>query len=104
MNKSPQSISTLARGQWARVVGLEPQTRFGARADDVTQRLKELGFLPGARLRVVGYGLFGQDPIAVQVNGTKFALRRIEASHILVEPEAAGADSLPPASHRSGGL
>ena len=102
MNKSPQSISTLARGQWARVLSLEPQTRFGDRAEDVTQRLKELGFLPGARLRVVGYGLFGQDPIAVQVNGTKFALRRVEASHILVEPEAQSSDPQSPVSDRPG--
>ena len=91
MTVSGQSISSLAIGQWANVVDLLPQSRFGTRADEVTQRLKELGFLPGARLRVVGFGLFGRDPIAVQINGTKFALRRVEASHILVEPDTAGA-------------
>lgn len=46
-------------------------------------RLKELGFLPGATLQVIGYGLFGKDPIAVQINGTRFGLRRQEAMNIL---------------------
>lgn len=83
------ALSALENGRWARVTYLEPQVQFGERSADVVQRLKELGFLPGARLRVVGFGLFGHDPIAVQINGTKFALRRLEASRIFVEPEAA---------------
>jgi ferrous iron transport protein A len=73
------------RGAEVRVVGLSEQPLFGAQDERVSLRLKELGFLPGAHLKVIGFGLMGSDPLAVQVNGTKFALRRAEASKILVE-------------------
>jgi ferrous iron transport protein A len=71
---------------YVQVVSLTNRADFGQNDDQVTQRLKELGFLPGARLRVIGFGFLGRDPIAVQINGTKFALRRAEASKILVLP------------------
>lgn len=73
------------KGAQARVVELCPQPLFGAQDERVTLRLKELGFLPGALLKVIGFGLLGSDPLAVQVNGTKFALRRAEAAKIRVE-------------------
>jgi ferrous iron transport protein A len=73
------------KGAQVRILGLQPQPLFGAQDERVTLRLKELGFLPGALLRVIGFGLLGRDPLAVQVNGTKFALRRAEATKIRVE-------------------
>lgn len=73
------------KGAQLRVVNLQQQPLFGAQDDSVTLRLKELGFLPGALLKVIGFGLMGSDPLAVQVNGTKFALRRAEAAKIGVE-------------------
>lgn len=66
------------------IVALLQQPLFGTQDERVTLRLKELGFLPGTQLTVIGFGLLGHDPLAVQVNGTKFALRRAEASKILV--------------------
>jgi ferrous iron transport protein A len=68
-----------------RIVDLQSQPLFGAQDERVTLRLKELGFLPGALLKVIGFGLLGSDPLAVQVNGTKFALRRAEAAKVRVE-------------------
>lgn len=68
-----------------RIVDVLPQPRFGSLDEQVTLRLKELGFLPGVQLSVIGFGLLGRDPLAVQINGTKFALRRTEASKISVE-------------------
>lgn len=68
------------------IVTLLPQPRFGAQDGQVTMRLKELGFLPGNRVTVIGFGLLGRDPLAVQVNGTKFALRSTEAAKVLVQP------------------
>lgn len=68
------------------VLELASHSRFGSNDNQVNQRLKELGFLPGAQLKVIGFGLLGRDPIAVKINGTKFALRRAEASKILVTP------------------
>jgi len=73
------------KGAEVRVVNLTNQPLFGSQDERVSLRLKELGFLPGALLKVIGFGLMGSDPLAVQVNGTKFALRRAEASKINVE-------------------
>ena len=73
------------KGAQLRILELLPQPLFGSQDDRVTLRLKELGFLPGASLKVIGFGLMGSDPLAVQVNGTKFALRRAEAAKIRVE-------------------
>lgn len=73
------------KGATVRVTGLISQPLFGTQDERVTLRLKELGFLPGAPLKVIGFGLLGSDPLAVQVNGTKFALRRAEAAKICVE-------------------
>lgn len=74
------------KGASVRVTSLIPQPLFGTQDERVTLRLKELGFLPGAQLKIIGFGLMGSDPLAVQVNGTKFALRRAEAAKICVEP------------------
>lgn len=84
---SPETLALdlCQKGDQLRIVGLQAQPRFGTQDEQVTLRLKELGFLPGSRLNVIGFGLLGRDPLAVQVNGTKFALRRAEASKILVE-------------------
>ncbi|HWV13941.1 MAG TPA: FeoA family protein [Cellvibrio sp.] len=88
----PQAGTTAAlrldqcvKGAEVRMVSLLQQPLFGGQDERVSLRLKELGFLPGARLKVIGFGLLGSDPLAVQVNGTKFALRRAEAAKIGVE-------------------
>lgn len=73
------------KGASVRVTGIIQQPLFGKQDEQVSLRLKELGFLPGAMLKVIGFGLMGSDPMAVQVNGTKFALRRAEAAKICVE-------------------
>jgi ferrous iron transport protein A len=78
-------LDQCSRGAEVRIVGLLEQPLFGRQDERVSLRLKELGFLPGARLTVIGFGFLGSDPLAVQVNGTKFALRRAEASKIRVE-------------------
>ena len=82
-DRSP--LDRLPKGSVARIVAIDTHDAFGNNNRQVTQRLKELGFLPGAKLRVIGFGLFGRDPIAVHINGTKFALRRAEASKIITE-------------------
>ena len=47
-------------------------------------RLRELGFLPGERVRVVAKGFPAGDPIAVRIGHATFALRRFEADLIEV--------------------
>lgn len=81
-------LDQCTKGAQVRVVDLIKQPLFGQQDDRVTLRLKELGFLPGALLKIIGFGLLGSDPLAVQVNGTKFALRRAEAAKIRVEAAA----------------
>ncbi|MBK8188644.1 MAG: ferrous iron transport protein A [Cellvibrio sp.] len=73
------------KGTQARVTDIFPQPKFGNQDPHVSLRLKELGFLPGARIEVIGFGFLGADPLALKVNGTKFALRRTEAEKIGVE-------------------
>lgn len=70
-----------------RITELLSQPAFGAQDEQVTLRLKELGFLPGVSMTVLGYGFLGRDPLAVKIAGTKFALRRSEASKVAVATE-----------------
>jgi ferrous iron transport protein A len=58
--------------------------------DAVSRRLRELGFVPGEYVRIVGRGPIGRDPLAVQVGYTRFALRRAEAGRIDVSYEDGG--------------
>ncbi|MFT8897289.1 MAG: FeoA family protein [Acetobacter sp.] len=53
-------------------------------ADTVALRLAELGFVPGEPLRIVAIGPFGGDPLAVKIGFTRFALRRSEASRVIL--------------------
>jgi ferrous iron transport protein A len=49
------------------------------------ERLMELGFLPGERVRVVAKGFPSGEPIAVRIGQATFALRRFEAELIAVD-------------------
>lgn len=78
------TLDQLGKGEHAVVVAVNTSLAFGSLDTLVTRRLWELGFLPGAAISVVGFGLLNRDPIAVKIGGTKFALRRAEALKILV--------------------
>jgi ferrous iron transport protein A len=52
--------------------------------DTVARRLRDLGFVPGEHVRIVGRGPVCRDPLAVQVGHSRFALRRTEAARVLV--------------------
>lgn len=86
------NLTECKKGARLIVKSVTGQPLFGAQDENVSLRLKELGFLPGAEIEVIGFGLFGADPLAVKVNGTKFALRRAEASKIGVEILSTGKD------------
>ena len=55
---------------------------------EVLLRLLEIGFLPGEPVRVMARGFPGNDPLAVRVGHTTFALRSHEAALIRVSPGA----------------
>lgn len=59
-------------------------------AGDLERRLLEIGFVEGARVRVLHQGLFGRDPIAVKVDDTRVALRRREGAEVLIRLDGAG--------------
>ena len=72
--------------RWAVIRAMRPA--IGQSDRELLLRLTELGFLPGERVRIMAEGPGGREPIAVRVGHTTFALRRREASFILVRPHA----------------
>lgn len=54
--------------------------------DEHITRLRELGLVPGTKVRLVRRAPFG-DPIEVAVRGSRIAMRRSEARHIQILPE-----------------
>jgi len=73
-------LSELKKGVQAVVHRVED-----AAADDpIAQRLRDFGFVAGEAVRVVALGPLGADPLLVQVGYTRFALRRAEASRVLL--------------------
>ena len=56
-----------------------------AQTDLVASRLETLGFVPGTKVQVITKGIFGGDPIMIQVGFTRFALRKVEAEKIEIE-------------------
>lgn len=61
--------------------------------DLIASRLETLGFIPGTRVQVVTKGVFGGDPILIQIGFTRFALRKMEAEKIEIDQSSLG-DSL----------
>lgn len=79
-------LHTLAVNQPARVVDLVSEQEGD---ENLLLRLMEIGFLPGETVRIVATGFPGPDPLAVRIGQATFALRRHEASRVLVQLEAA---------------
>ena len=58
-------------------------------AEPVAERLRDLRFVDGERVRVLGVGPMGGDPLLIQIGFTRFALRRAEAARVSVRTGAA---------------
>jgi len=56
----------------------------GLSRSELERRLLEMGFVEGATVRVLHEGFIGRDPIAVQLDDMRIALRRREARDVLV--------------------
>jgi ferrous iron transport protein A len=86
----PVPLSTLSRGARARVHRVLDETPVidDALHSTVGQRLIELGFVQGVEIEVIEAMWPLGDPLAVRVRGSTFALRRREASAVLVTPTA----------------
>lgn len=70
------TLDSLRRGRSATILALGGD-------DGVTRRLRELGFLPGVEVEMIGSAPLG-DPLAVFVRGSRMALRRRDARRIFV--------------------
>lgn len=52
---------------------------------ELQQRLLDLGFVPGTRIRVIRYATLG-DPMQVEVHGYHLSLRKREARSVVIRP------------------
>lgn len=88
LSDSSVSLTELQRGDSAWVSGLDASVLPGANAEEsgaLLARLRDLGFVAGARCEVVARMWFGGDPLAVRIGGSTFALRRVEAAAVRVQ-------------------
>lgn len=78
-------LTDLRRGEAGQVTGLVEAAGVD-HEERVTllARLRDLGFVPGARCDVVARMWPGGDPMAVRIGGSTFALRRAEAVAVRV--------------------
>jgi ferrous iron transport protein A len=72
------NLSELRRGEVARIHDIQAD-------DNLTRKLVEMGLTEGLELRLSHTGPFGRDPIAIEANDRVIALRRRDASHILID-------------------
>jgi ferrous iron transport protein A len=64
-------------------VGSEADSESLSRTE-LERRLLEMGFVEGAKVKVLHEGFIGRDPIAVQLDDMRVALRRREAADVMV--------------------
>jgi ferrous iron transport protein A len=85
--RSTHPLAELRRGEAALVAGLADVAGFedghGSGAV-VLARLRDLGFVAGARCEVIAKMWPVGDPMVVRVGGSTFALRRTEAAAVRV--------------------
>jgi Fe2+ transport system protein FeoA len=72
-----KNLSEVLHGVWHQVESL-------AGPEDACYRLLELGFTPGAEVKVTQAAPLG-EPLVVVLRGTRLALRKDEAAWIIVE-------------------
>jgi ferrous iron transport protein A len=84
-------LSTLrkgTRGVVERVLDGDAGLVGDAAGATIGRRLVEIGFVPGETIHIIEQIWPGGDPIAVRVGSTVFALRRREASAVLVRVQS----------------
>lgn len=72
-----KNLSEVPHGVWRQVESLTGP-------EDACYRLQELGFTPGAEVKVAQAAPLG-EPLVVVLRGTRLALRKDEAAWIIVE-------------------
>lgn len=79
------NLFQVKQAQTVKIVELKKGNHYPDNNDPVLERLKLLGFRVGESLQVLAKGLFGGEPILVQIETSRFALRKNEAERIIVE-------------------
>ncbi len=74
-------LTDLTKNQSGTIIGFD-ETDAG-----LSIRLREIGFAEGDNVTPLHFGFFGKNPISVRVNGALIALRRDDASAILVQTQ-----------------
>jgi len=80
-------LAELRRGESAVVTGLAASKVLEERSEDAAAlltRLRDLGFVTGARCEIVARMWLGGDPLVIRIGGSTFALRRAEAAAVRV--------------------
>jgi ferrous iron transport protein A len=98
-SESSIALAELRRGEAGVVDGLAVPG-IGADAserDSMLARLRDLGFVAGARCEVIARMWFGGDPMVVRIGGSTFALRRREAAAVQVVRVTHAAQAAPAA-------
>jgi ferrous iron transport protein A len=79
------NLFQVKQGQTVKIIDLKKGEQYQDKNDPVLERLELLGFRVGESLQVLAKGLFGGDPVLVQIETSRFALRKNEAERIFVE-------------------
>jgi len=83
-------LDTLRKGARGIVVGVDPAAEAAQGVPpEALRRLVEIGFVAGEPVEVVATAFPHGDPIAVRIGTTRFALRKVEAQAVWIEPEVA---------------
>ncbi|GAB3054300.1 FeoA family protein [Acinetobacter apis] len=75
-------LSELKVKQAAVIKKVNSQSSAETQSDLIASRLETLGFIPGATVKVIARGIFGGDPMLIQIGFTRFALRKAESEKI----------------------
>jgi Fe2+ transport system protein FeoA len=87
LHASAVPLADLGRGDTALVMGLASSRVLDDQSEDAAAllaRLRDLGFVAGARCEIIARMWLGGDPLVVRVGGSTFALRRAEAAAVRV--------------------
>ena len=79
------NLFQVKQDQTVKIIDLKKGEQYQDKNDPVLERLELLGFRVGETLQVLAKGLFGGEPILVQIETSRFALRKNEAERIIVE-------------------
>jgi ferrous iron transport protein A len=83
----PIPLADLRLGESAVVTGLAASRVLDGQFEEgavLLARLRDLGFIAGARCEILARMWLGGDPLVVRIGGSTFALRRAEAAAVRV--------------------